>query len=141
MNIDKLNDVLDEITPDEFKEDKSYSYIVGLRPDTNTFESGGGFHIDMFHEMERVDNEKIAYMKSMVENKLFGTSKEKAIELAGIKETPPLNEMFLRARMNPGITIHIFHTKFKVERQYFEFLAQTMYCESSKKLWRDSRIH
>jgi len=142
MNIDKLNDVLDEITPDELKKDmEGYSYIVAIRRSSSTFESTDDFYIDMFYELPRDQLNRLEYMASIQANELFPATKEEAMEISGVTQVPPLNGMLLRARMNPGTTIHLFHTKFKVEKQWFNFLLETMYCESSKKLWRESKIY
>ena len=142
MDPDKINKVLDEITPDEFKPEveEGYAYIVALRPSSSTFDVGVKYYVDMYYELPKDQLARLEYMASIQNNKLFSATREEAKEISGVTHIPPLNAMFLRARMNPGTTIHLFHTKFKVNQEWFTLLADTMYCESSKRLWKDSQI-
>lgn len=125
------------------KEDPlGYSYLVGIRSRSNeiTNDNPSSYYIDMFQEIPRT---KLKEMEEWVEvfkdpiHPLDPLTEKECTEITGIKPLKiPFKWMKLRARMNPGTTIHLFHTTFKMTPEYFEIFIKF---PDIKKL-KESRI-
>lgn len=142
--MNNLKEILDEITPDEFKDDENieYSYIVSVRP--NSTEIGTKkleYGLDMFYEIGSAELKKLEFFNQLINDKLFEITHEQARKISNCNEIPPLSAMRARVRANPGTTLHLFKTRFKATREDFEIMLQACeYCESSKQMWLKSKI-
>jgi len=140
VKIETVVKILDEITPEEFKEDEEeYTYIVSIRPKNFKLGENLVFVLDMFYEIGISDIRKLELMQSIQENELFPCSTAEAKEVADVTAIPPLRAMRARTNANPGTTMHLFKTKFRMDRCDFESLL-TLNDKYSLKMWEDSKF-
>jgi len=140
-----MNDIqriLNEITPPEFKEEDEYSYIISIMPEgIDIRDAKLEYTLDMFFEIGGSEIEKLELMQSIRDNELFPCTTAEAREVSNVKIIPPLHAMRARANAHPGMTLHLFKTKFKMQREDFEMLLSIVLIdEATKKLFEDSKL-
>ena len=143
VNVETVVKVLDEITPEEFKETEvDYTYIVSIKPEgIDIGVAKLEYSLDMFFEIGGSDIEKLELMQSIQNNKLFPCTTAEAQEVSAAKIIPPMHAMRARVNAHPGMTLHLFKTKFQMKREDFEMLLSIIDVdESTKTLFMDSKF-
>jgi len=135
--------ILNEITVNDEEDELGYSYLISIRPHSRdiTDDKDSNFYIDGFVEIPRSEMKRMeewidVYTQPL--NPLDPLTEEEVTKVTGI--TPmkiPLRQMKLRARFNPGTTIHLFHTQFKMTIEMFE----TFISFPDKEKLKQSRIY
>ena len=126
-------------------DENRYSYLIGIRGNTPDITSDKEFkyHLDMFLEIDRkvlLDDIKWYEVFRNPIHPLDPLTEKECNEITGINVSSYSSEytaMKLRARFNPGTTIHLFHSKFKMDIKDFEILIEY----GDKKLIKESRIY
>lgn len=139
--MNNIKEILDEITPDEFKDedDIDYTYIISIRQ--NTVKLGDSeltYGLDMYYEISKLELQRMEFYTKLINDKLLKTTEYEAKEISKCYQIPPLDMMRTRAKANPGTTLHLFKSKFRLTREDFNMMIKT--CKYNMKIWLDSKI-
>jgi len=123
-----------------------WNYIIGVRH-TLDKEFKSKFNLDSFIKYEDVDQEKLDFALSLINNKLVKTNPGDAVEVSGLKDLLPrisaeIHGLTLRVRSNNNITVHKLQTDFEMDGDNMaDYINTAIVDEDTRKKLIDSRIN